>query len=79
MKKYNLLFIDPDEHIGMSKQIECLNDEHALRMAGQEAGDHRAIQVWDGNRSVCMIGNRREMGREASSFPSPHFSYRRVA
>ncbi len=32
MTKYNLLFIDADEHIGMSKQIECFNDEQAAHI-----------------------------------------------
>jgi uncharacterized protein YunC (DUF1805 family) len=57
MTKYNLLFIDADEHIAMSKQIECSNDEQALNIAAQEAGEHRAIQVWQGERPVRLVSN----------------------
>ena len=55
--KYALLFIDADGNIGMSKEIEFSNDEQASNMAGQEAGDHRAIQIWDRDRPVCLVGN----------------------
>jgi hypothetical protein len=58
MPKYTFLFIDADDAVGKSKQIECSTDEQAADMASQEAGEHRAIQVWDGERPVCLVGNR---------------------
>jgi hypothetical protein len=59
MTSYSFFFIDTDEHIGMSAQIECLTDEQAMEVAAQEAGDYRAIQIWDGERPIAMIGNPR--------------------
>jgi hypothetical protein len=57
MTNYSFLFIDTNEHIGRSVQIECLTDERAMELAAQEARDCRAVQVWDGDRPIAMIGN----------------------
>jgi hypothetical protein len=57
--KYSLLFIDADETIGTSKQIECSTDEQVTNMARQEIGSYRAIQIWDGERPVCLVGDPR--------------------
>jgi hypothetical protein len=69
MTTYNLLFIDTYEHIGRSAQIECLTDERAMEAAALEAGDHRAIQIWDGERPIAKIGNpRNRTTRETDLF-----------
>ena len=57
--KYSLLFIDADETIGTSMQIECSTDEQVTNMASQEIGSYRAIQIWDGERPVALVGNLR--------------------
>jgi hypothetical protein len=56
--KYSLLFIDADEIIGTSKQIECSSDEQVTNRARQEIGSYRAIQIWDGERPICLVGTR---------------------
>ena len=60
MTRYSLLFIDADEHIGRSHQVDCLSDDQAIKLASQEIGDHRAVQVWAGERPVALVGNSRE-------------------
>jgi hypothetical protein len=45
MAKYSLLFIDADETIGGSKQVECLTDDQVIMIARQEPGNYRAIQI----------------------------------
>jgi hypothetical protein len=64
MTTYSLLFIDANEHIGRSRQIECPTDEQAVDMAAKESGDYRAIQVWDGDRPIVLIGNPRNLGED---------------
>jgi hypothetical protein len=54
---YSLLFIDANEHIGRSRQIECPTDQQAVDRAAKEPGDYRAVQVWDGDRPIALIGN----------------------
>ena len=62
MRTYSLLFIGANKLIGESKRIECSSDDQAIDMATRELGDYRAIQVWDGDRSVCIVGNPRNIG-----------------
>jgi len=62
---YTLLFLDADEHIGKSRQIECPSDEQVVDMAAHETGDYRAIQVWSGDRPVALIGNPRNLQKGA--------------
>jgi hypothetical protein len=57
MPLYSLLFIYADEKIGESMQIECSTDEQAMAIASQESGGHLAIQVWEGERPVGLVGN----------------------
>ena len=45
MATYSLLFIDANEHIGRSRQIECPTDQQAVDRAAKEPGDYRAVQV----------------------------------
>jgi len=45
MATYSFLYIDAEEHIGKSTQIECPTDEQAMEVASEEAGDYRAIQI----------------------------------
>lgn len=54
---YGLLFIDANEHIGRSRQIECPTDEQAVDMAANEPGDYRAVQIWNEDRPIALIGN----------------------
>ena len=63
MTTYSFLFIDIDEHIGRSEQVECPSDERAVDIAAQEAGDYRAIQIWNGERPIAMVGNPRNRGK----------------
>ena len=63
MTRYSLLFIDADEHIGRSHQVDCLSDEQAIETARQETGYHWAVQVWAGERPVALVGNLREAGK----------------
>jgi hypothetical protein len=58
MATYSLLFIDANEHIGRSRQIECLTDQQAMDSAAKEPGDYRAVQVWDGDRPIALVGIR---------------------
>lgn len=67
MPTYSLLFIDADEAICASMQVECPGDEEAASVASGQAGDHRAIQVWHGDRPVCLVGNPRAPGVEAGA------------
>jgi hypothetical protein len=71
MAKYSLLFIDAAENIGMSKQVECFSDGQAIKMACQEAGDHLAIQICDGERPVCFVSNRPPVRRSAVRVTGP--------
>jgi hypothetical protein len=64
MATYSLLFIDANEHIGRSKQIECPTDQQAVDRAAKEPGDYRAVQVWDGDRPIALIGNPRSPGED---------------
>ena len=64
MATYSLLFIDANEHIGRSRQIECLTDQQAVDSAAKEPGDYRAVQVWDGDRPIALIGNPRSPGED---------------
>jgi hypothetical protein len=57
MTTYSLRFIDADRRMLSSKQIECSTDEQAIELAGQEVDDQWGIQVWDGDRPVCLVGN----------------------
>jgi hypothetical protein len=54
---YNLLFIYADERIGESRQIKCATDEQVMAIASQEPGGHIAVQVWEGERPVGLVGN----------------------
>jgi hypothetical protein len=56
MTIYTFLFVDATERISFSKKIDCSTDEQAIDLAAQEIGNHRAIQIWDGNRSVALVG-----------------------
>jgi hypothetical protein len=38
MATYSLLFIDANEHIGRSRQIECPTDQQAVDRAAKEPG-----------------------------------------
>jgi hypothetical protein len=64
MATYSLLFIDANEHIGRSRQIECLTDQQAVDSAAKEPGDYRAVQVWDGDRPIALVGNPRSPGED---------------
>jgi hypothetical protein len=68
MKIYSFLFIDTEEHISRSSKFECLTDEWAIGAAALQAGDCRAVQIWDGDRPVAMIANPRN--REKLSRPT---------
>jgi hypothetical protein len=70
MTIYNLLFIDTEKHISRSAQIECLTDEWAIGAAALQAGDCRAVQIWDGDRPVALIANPRNPKR-LGSMPAP--------
>ena len=59
MTIYSFLFIDENDLIGESKRIECFSDEQAIDLAAQEPGDYKAIQIWDGDRPIRLIGNPR--------------------
>ena len=61
MTIYSLLFVDTNETIAQSKRVECVSDEQAVGSAAEELGDYRAIQVWDGDRPISVIGNPRNM------------------
>jgi hypothetical protein len=62
MATYSLLFIDANEHIGRSRQIECPTDQQAVDRAAKEPGDYRAVQVWDGDRPIVL--NPRSPGED---------------
>jgi hypothetical protein len=64
MATYSLLFIDANEHIGRSMQIECPTDQQAVDRAAKEPGDYRAVQVWKGDRPIALIGNPRSPGED---------------
>ena len=64
MATYSLLFIDANEHICRSRQIECPSDQQAVDRAAKESGDYRAVQVWDGDRPIALIGNPRCPGED---------------
>jgi hypothetical protein len=66
MTTYSLLFIDANEHIGRSRQIECATEQEALDMATHDPGNYKAVQVWKGDRPIAMILNPRSRGRLAS-------------
>lgn len=74
MTSYSLFFIDSNDRIERSHQVDCLSDEQAVEMARQETGDHCAVQVWAADRSVAMVGNSHEatsFGNLLSSAQSP--------
>ncbi len=64
MATYSLLFIDANEHIGRSRQIECLTDQQAVENAAKESGDYRAVQVWYGDRPIALVDNPRSPGED---------------
>lgn len=55
MTTYSLLFIDLNENIDKSRQVECSTDEQALKIAAQELGTYCAIQLWHGFRFVGIV------------------------
>jgi hypothetical protein len=63
MTNYSLLFIDEDENIEGSKQVACSCDGDAMAVASQEARQHRAIEVWDGDRSLGLALERQHLDR----------------
>ncbi len=62
MTTYVFLFINADKQMGQRKRIDCSSDEQAMETAGQEVGDHSAIEIWDGARPVGLVGNPRQTG-----------------
>lgn len=57
MPTYRLFFIDDRENLLWSRLVECSSDDQAIERARQEEGDHLSVQVWDGKRQVCLVGN----------------------
>jgi hypothetical protein len=55
MTTYSLLFIDENENIDGSRQVACASDEHAMATASLEVKYHRAVEVWDGDRSIGLV------------------------
>jgi hypothetical protein len=64
MTTYRFFFIDTHEHIGRSERVECPSDERAVDIAAEETGDYRAIQIWNGDRPIAMVGNPRNRGKD---------------
>jgi hypothetical protein len=59
MPTYRLVFIDDRENLLWSRHVECWSDDRAIEMAMQEEGSHLGVQVWEGERPVCLVGNPR--------------------
>ena len=59
MATYRLLFIDDRQNLLWSRQVECGSDDQAIEMAAQEEGNHVGVEVWEGDRPVCLVGNPR--------------------
>ena len=57
MTTYRLLWLDENGHASKSKQIECATDRQAIEVAEHQTGDYVMIEVWDGPRPVCRLGN----------------------
>jgi hypothetical protein len=57
MTTYRLLWLDENGHAPKSKPIECATDHEAVDIAGHQTGDYAIIEVWDGPRPVCRLGN----------------------
>ena len=57
MATYVFLFIGHTGRIEYSKQIDCLNDEQAIDLAGRETGDYRAkvVEIWNGDCAVGLV------------------------
>jgi hypothetical protein len=59
MPTYRLVFIDDRENMLWTRHVECWSDDQAIEMAMKEEGSHFGVQVWDGERPVCLVGNPR--------------------
>jgi hypothetical protein len=59
MPRYRLLFLDDQQNLLWGRDVECSTDDQAIEMARREEGGHLAVQIWDGERMVCLVGNPR--------------------
>jgi hypothetical protein len=59
MPTYRLVFIDDRENVLWTRHVDCWGDDQAIEMARKEEESHFGVQVWDGERPVCLVGNPR--------------------
>lgn len=62
MQTYRLVFMDDRNNLLWSRQVECPSDDYAIEVASRQEGSHAAVEVWEGDRAVCLIGNPRGPG-----------------
>jgi hypothetical protein len=55
----SLVFIDDRENVLWTRHVDCWGDDQAIEMARKEEESHFGVQVWDGERPVCLVGNPR--------------------
>ena len=56
MTRYSLLFINGDDHIVRSQQIDCSSDEQVMETARFAIiGDRQFVQIWAGKRLVSSF------------------------
>jgi hypothetical protein len=55
MPEYRIYTVGSDGHFIGGKNIECADDQEAIRIA-QEAADGRAIELWDRGRFITRMG-----------------------
>ncbi len=60
MTHYRLYFFDLAGSIRHALDLECDDDEHAIRVVGEHA-DGRPMELWQGPRQVAfMLGEKRK-------------------
>ena len=60
MTHYRLYFFDLAGNIRHALNLECEDDDHALRMVSEHA-DGRPMELWQGQRQVAfMLGEKRK-------------------
>jgi hypothetical protein len=57
MKNYRLVMLNGDKHVLSSKIVACPTDSDAVSTAEKLFGSAARIEVWDGDRPVCLCFN----------------------
>lgn len=57
MRSYRLLMLDDDRLIIGSKTVTCPTDRDAIVTAEKLFGGAARIEVWNGDRPVCLCFN----------------------